>query len=114
MTDYEKHRLRMLVACHPDQFPEEFENWLGDNTHIWEAFVAEAQKVRARGFQKYSTKTIIHFLRHHSAVAEASSAGWKINNNHSPYFARLFDLRYPSMSGMWEYRTVLKTQGVPA
>ena len=108
MSAYEIQRLRTLMLEHHELFPEEFEDWLAANFHIWQAFVAEAQKVRARGFQKYSARTIVHFLRHHTAVAEASSAGLKVNNNHSPYLARLFDLRYPSMAGMWEYRTVLK------
>ena len=108
MSEYEKQRLRALMLEHAELFPEEFFDWLPDNLHIWNAFVAEAQKVRARGFQKYSARTIVHFLRHHTAVAEASGAGWKVNNNHSPYLARLFDLRYPSMAGMWEYRTVMK------
>lgn len=111
--EYEKCRLLALTTTNHAMFPEDFEDWLAENMHIWDAFVAEAMKVRARGFKKYSTKTIVHFLRHHTAVAE-SGAGWKINNNHSPYLARLFDLRYPSMAGMWEYRTVLKPQGAQA
>lgn len=108
-TDYEKARLLGLMSDKGEDFPEEFFLWLPDNMAIWFAFVTEATKVRAKGFKKYSARTIVHFLRHHTAMAEASSAGWKINNNHSPYLARLFDLRYPSMSGMWEYRITRKT-----
>ena len=112
-ADYEKSRLLALTTVHADQFTDEFVDWLPDNMHVWDAFVAEAQKVRARGFKRYSARTIIHFLRHHTAVAEASNTGWKVNNNHSPYMARLFDLRYPSMAGMWEYR-ITKAVGAAA
>lgn len=93
-----------LLAENPGIFPFEFAEWFMANLHVWRAFCAEAFKVRARGHKRYSARTIIHVLRHHSAVSECSDAGWKINNDHSPYLARMFDLRYPSMAGMWEYR----------
>lgn len=97
----------LILANHADQFTDEFVNWLPENTHIWDAFVSEAFKIRQKGFKHYSARTIVHFLRHHSALQENGS-GWKINNNHSPYLARLFDLRYPHAAGLWEYRTTFK------
>lgn len=97
----------VLLANNSDQFTKEFINWFPENQHIWDAFVNEAFKVHRKGFKHYSARTIVHFLRHHSALQESSS-GWKINNNHSPYLARLFDLRYPYAAGLWEYRTTYK------
>lgn len=95
-----------LLAKNPDVFPLRFAEWFMANRHVWVAFCQEAFKVRARGHKHYSARTIVHVLRHHSAVSECSDAGWKIDNDHSPYLARLFDLRYPSCAGMWEYRRV--------
>jgi hypothetical protein len=82
---------------------KEFLTWLPNNLHIWEAFCEQAFKVRERGFSHYSSRTIIHFLRHHSAINEVGGP-WKINNNYSPYLARLFDHRFPGSAGLWEYR----------
>ena len=90
---------------HKEKFSDEFIEWFPDNEHVWNAFVDEAFKIHKKGFKHYSAKTIIHVLRHHSAVAENGSE-WKINNNHSPYLARLFDLVYPHKAGLFEYRTV--------
>jgi hypothetical protein len=90
-----------------DQFPEEFLDWLRDNQHIWVGFVSEASKVINAGFQHYSARTIIHVLRHHSALAERGSE-WKINNNVSPYLARLFALCYPQHKDLFEYRITKK------
>lgn len=110
-----KHALEhTLITKHPDKFSKEFVEWFTDNGHVWDAFVAEAQKVRALGFTHYSARTIVHVLRHHSVITEVSGAGWKVNNNHSPYLARLFDLRFPSLAGMWEYRTTTKPKAVAA
>jgi hypothetical protein len=90
-----------------EQFTTEFMDWLPNNLHVWDAFVEEAMKIRRRGYKHYSARTIVHVLRHHSAISEKGSE-WKINNNHSPYLARLFDLMVPSFAGMWEYRETKK------
>ena len=88
---------------YPDLFSSSFISWLPDNLHIWNAFAAEALKVRARGYKHYSARTIIEHLRHHSALTE-STGEWKINNNNTTPLAHLFDLRYPENAGLFEYR----------
>ena len=88
-----------------EKFSDEFLKWLPENEHVWNAFALEAMKVERAGFKHYSARTIIHVLRHHSAIAENGSQ-WKINNNYSPYLARLFDIVYPHKAGLFEYRAV--------
>ena len=90
-----------------NKFSKEFINWFPENEHVWNAFALEAMKVKRAGFKHYSARTIIHVLRHHSAIAENGSE-WKINNNYSPYLARLFDIVYQDRAGLFEYRTVQK------
>jgi len=90
---------------HKEQFSDEFLNWLPENAHIWIAFEQEAYKVIKAGFKHYSARTIIHVLRHHSALSERGLDGWKINNNISPYLARLFAILNPSHADLFEYRT---------
>lgn len=102
MTAEEHLRLARLIDANPEFFTEKFAKAFPGAIKVWEAFVEEAFKVRARGFHHYSARTILHFLRHHTAVAESGS-GFKVSDHHSPYFARLFDLRYPSAAGMWSF-----------
>jgi hypothetical protein len=103
------NELLRLIKDNPDQFSDDFIEWLPDNAHVWDAFVREVFRIRGRGYKHYSSYTIVEYLRHHSAVAEKSEHGeWKINNNHRPYLSRLFDLKYPEAAGMFEYRTVTK------
>lgn len=85
-------------------FPLEFSDWLSDNFHVWEAFVSEADHVIPRGFKHYSARTILHVLRHHYAIAESVPQGWKLNNNRSPYLARLFAILHPVHGGLFEFR----------
>ena len=104
-----------LMHSHADDFTDEFRAFLPANLHVWEAFEREALKVISRGFKHYSARTIIHVLRHHSALQEHGGQ-WKINNDHSPYLARLFDLMHPEHVGLWEFRETkaVKREGVAA
>jgi hypothetical protein len=101
MSSY-RHALELMEE-HPEQFPAAFMDFLKDNPELWLRFCSEAVAAHRRGFKRYSSKVIIHVLRHHSLVHETDSR-WKLNNNHTPYLARLFDLTHPQRAGMWEYR----------
>ena len=98
-----------LIQENRDLFSDEFVSWLEKNEHVWDAFCNEAFKIHKRGFKHYSARTIIHVLRHHSAVTENGSV-WKISDHSSPYLARLFDLRFPEMAGMWNMKTCKRAE----
>jgi hypothetical protein len=98
-------QLCLIAATHPD-IPVGFVIWIGNNIAIWEAFEAEALKVVAKGHEHYSSKTILEFLRHHSMLSENTDSPWKLNNNLTPYLARLFAMVHPSHASLFAYRTV--------
>jgi hypothetical protein len=92
------------VADNGELFTKRFAAWLPENLHVYDAFVDEAFKLIECGFSHYSARTILHYLRHHSAITQRSNDGWRLNNDYSPYLARLFDLMHPHLSGLFEYR----------
>ena len=109
-----ERNFRVSGACiimhnNADIFTNQFKEWLPVNLHIWRAFEQQALAVFRKGFKHYSARTIIHVLRHHSALNEQGGE-WKINNNVSPYLARLFDLVHPECKGLWEYRETNRTE----
>ena len=91
-------------------FTTEFMEFLPSNLHGYEAFEREARKIIARGFKHYSARTIIHVLRHHSAL-EQIGGDWKLNNNISPYLARLWVLMNPQHAGLFEFRETKAVRG---
>ena len=93
-----------IADAHSDLFTREFLDWLPTNLPIFEAFSNEAVKVIDSGFTHYSARTILHVIRHHSALSERSDSGWKVNNNHSPYLGRLFELVHPRHTGIFAHR----------
>lgn len=97
------HPALELAHRHRFQFTQEFLEYLPENLHVWEAFEREALRVAARGFQHYSARTVIEFLRHYSALEESAGA-WKLNNDNTPYLARLFALAHPGRAHLFEFR----------
>lgn len=105
--DKTMEHLLKIIEDNRDQFSNEFIEWLPKNEHVWRAFVKETNKVISVGFKHYSARTIIHVLRHHSALVE-NGTPWKISNNSSPYLARLFALAYPDFAGIFHYKATPK------
>jgi hypothetical protein len=95
-----------LANRHAEMFTDEFLDWLPSNLHVWYAFRDETFRAIGAGYRRYSSKMIIHHLRHHTSVAERGS-GFKISNNTSPYLPRLFDLAYPHLEGLFSYKEVI-------
>ena len=99
------HAQLCLIACSHPEIPNNFVEWIRDNEHIWIAFRDEALKMTRLGYQHYSSKTIMEYLRHHSVISENSDE-FTLNNNHTPYLARVFALAYPKHAGLFAYRAV--------
>ena len=83
----------------------DFDLWLEDNQHIWEAFEKQALLVSERGFKHYSARTIVEFLRHHTTITEKDGE-WKINDHATPHLARLFAKRNPMHKSLFEFRGI--------
>jgi hypothetical protein len=91
-----------FVRARAEMFNPGFAEWLQENPHIWERFKAEADRVRRRR-DHYSARTIVHFLRHETALSEAGGE-FKINNNASPDMARLYMATTPGAEAFFETR----------
>jgi hypothetical protein len=81
----------------------DFDEWLSENTHVWIAFERQALLVHQRGYRHYSARTIIEFLRHHTATKQVSEE-WKINDHAVPHLARKFMEVHPNLNGFFEVR----------
>lgn len=98
--------LLALAHRHPSIFTPAFLEYLPDNLHVYRAFEHEALLVARRGFRHYGARTIIEVLRHRSNLCEKGGPGWKLNDWHTPYLARLFALSHPDHATLFEFREV--------
>lgn len=95
--------LREILQAHAEQFRADFPAWLEENGHVWARFCWEADKLRALGRKHYSARTILEVLRHESALSDADVT-FKLNNNHAPDMARLYQLTHAGSDGFFELR----------
>ena len=103
MTDLFTPKAIAVAADNAEQFTPEFLAYLPENLHVYHAFEHEALQVAARGFHHYSARTIMEVLRHHSALHEVGGQ-WKIDNDATPYCARLFALMHPHHKDLFTFR----------
>lgn len=102
------HRQQLALAftvSHPEQFRDDFQNWIADNWHVWESFELEADRIWSRGRRHYSARTIGEYLRHESALREEPNEhGFKVNDHWWPDLARLYMLMHPDRGEFFERR----------
>lgn len=81
-----------------------FVEHLLENPHIYEAFKRFTRQALNAGMQHLGAHMIIQRIRWYTEI-ESRGEAYKINNNHFPYYARLFMEDYPKYSpGKWEKR----------
>tara|TARA_B100000073_G_scaffold341162_1_gene342057 strand:- start:193 stop:528 length:336 start_codon:yes stop_codon:yes gene_type:complete len=77
-----------------------------NNPEVYEHFKRLAFKVMQRGFKHYAAYSIMQRIRWEIEI-ETTGDTFKINNNHTPYYARLFHSDYPEHDGFFHTRTVM-------
>lgn len=76
-----------------------------DNPHIYELFKRFTFEVIARGHEQYSSKAIFERIRWHTDV-ETRGEEFKMSNNYTPYYSRLFMWEHPQYQGFFRTQTL--------
>ena len=88
-----------------NKYPKKFQTFLEENPHLWERFEKEANKAWDRGLRRYSSKAIVEYIRHETALYENNSK-WKICNDHTPWLARHYISRHPDRTGLFKLKAI--------
>lgn len=76
-----------------------------DNPHIYEHLEHLALKLRRGGITRWGVKALWEVLRYELALRTNTSArSFRLNNNHTAYYARLLMDCNPELSGFFETR----------
>lgn len=76
-----------------------------ENPHIWKEFKRRVAQAMRAGVRFYSARVIIEVVRWHFDV-ETKGNPFKVNNDWSPLYARLFVYNYPRHADFFEFREV--------
>jgi hypothetical protein len=85
---------------------EDFDRFHRNNPAVWELFVQYTHTMIATGRRRYSARMVIYRIRWETDLTTKSGDGFKINNNHTPYYARLFNQEYPHHVGFFSLRRI--------
>jgi hypothetical protein len=84
---------------------DEFIRFHRDNPEIYDLYVKYAFQLRDAGRENYGSKAIIERIRWHVNVETQSKDEFKINNNHTAYYARMVMMDYPELEGYFRIRS---------
>ena len=83
----------------------QFQQYNKKNPYIYELFKKYAFETISKSFSNFGAHTIIHRIRWYTEVESAGDA-FKINNNYSAYYSRLFMEEFPQHNGFFRTRKV--------
>jgi hypothetical protein len=79
-----------------------FQEYNEAHPEVYKTFEQMALALINKGVKHYGSKAIIEAIRYHTSVSEGKE--FKINNNITPLFARVFEDRNPQHKGFFEKR----------
>jgi hypothetical protein len=82
----------------------EFDKFDHENPHVWQYFVRFAFQAIHRGRSRLSARLIIERIRWEIYMTTNTEEEFKINNNHTPYYARKWQQRFPDHTTFFEIR----------
>lgn len=88
----------------PKSMQERFEAFHEANPEVYRAFKVKALRLIHAGVRRYSAKAIVEVIRYDRVIKAHDPDGFRINNNHSSGFARLFARDYPQHRHFFSYR----------
>ncbi len=86
----------------PKTLAETFAEWHEKNPHVYALFVRFALQAAERR-PYFSARTVLHRIRWHTTV-ETVGDDYKVSNNWSPFFARMFERDHPEHKGFFRMR----------
>lgn len=84
--------------------------WHKANPEVFEAFEIIAFDLIKQGHKHYSSDAILHIVRFNLNKAKGPEDQYKINNNYSAYYARLFMHYHPRYNDFFETRQTHDTK----
>jgi len=82
---------------------DEFDYYNARNPHVYEAFKKFTFQVIKTGRKYFSARAIWHRIRWHTTI-EDNQPMFKINDHHSPMYARQFEKDFPIYKGFFRKR----------
>jgi phosphorylcholine metabolism protein LicD len=96
--------LEKLIDCGVQELEaRRFLKYHDNNPEIWAAYEKEAFRLIASGYEYISSKGIFETLRHNPEIKKENKE-FKVQNNHTPHYARVFVIKYPQHKSKFTFK----------
>lgn len=85
---------------------KDFMEFHKENPHVYELFKRFTKAAMSSGRKTYSAKAIFERIRWHTDIETNESLGFKLNNNHCPYYTRMFAAQFPNQANFFRTRVL--------
>lgn len=82
-----------------------FEQYHQEHPEIWDQFKKTTLDAIKKGFKHYSSKSIFEIIRWHKG-GDIKKDGFKVNNNYTADYARMFSGAYPQYKDFFRTRKI--------
>jgi len=83
---------------------DKFKEYHLENPDVYRLFDKFTIQAIDSGKENYSCRAIFHRIRWHTEIETRSGDCFKIGNNHSPYYGRLWEAKNPGHDGFFRKR----------
>ena len=85
---------------------QKFEEFHNNNPEVYQQLVKLALDLKRKGRARYGIKGLFEVVRWHRAMSTTANAGFKLNNNHTAYYARMIMDNWNELDGFFHLRKV--------
>jgi len=82
-----------------------FLEYHAENPHVYELFKKYCSAAFQSGRKHYSAYAIFERIRWHHDIETKCELGFKLNNNHRPFYARMYQMQFPNRANFFRTRT---------
>ena len=98
-----------------DEMREQVSVFHSENPEVWDLFVQFTTEKIEQGFKNYSARGIFHRIRWETDKPDYHEGyEFKLNDHHSPFYARRFMKMYPQYDGFFRTRRQTSKENYPS
>tara|TARA_R100001086_G_C11727699_1_gene228762 strand:+ start:313 stop:678 length:366 start_codon:yes stop_codon:yes gene_type:complete len=98
-----------------DQMREQVQRFHDEHPEVWDLFVRFTLEKINREFSHYSARGIFHRIRWETDdPSYEKGLEFKLNDHHSPFYARRFHKMYPKHEGFFRTREQISSRNDPS
>ena len=95
-----------------NKYEAKWREFHAENPEVYDLIELYAYKAIAAGRSHYGMQTILEMVRWHTMLRNGPDEdGYKVNNNHAAYYARLFHAENPRHDGFFKTRMLSNSGG---